>query len=401
MKYIIILGDGMAGEPLECIGGKTTLEQALTPEMDRLAKMSEIGLVSMVPEGMAPGSDTANLSVLGYNPEVYYTGRSPLEALSIGVGMEEDDVSFRCNLVTLTEDASLPYEDQRIVDHSSDEINTRDAGVLLEVLKEEVLKPGFELYRGTSYRHLLLWKNGHEMELTPPHDILTNQIREYLPGDPMLLAMMKESYRVLKEHPVNLKRKAQGLRPANSAWFWGAGKRPKLPDFQEKTGKRGVMISAVDLLKGIAAGSGMKIVHVEGTDGGLHTNYEGKAQAAVRALLDEGYDFAYIHVEAPDEMGHQGSVEKKVRAIEFLDQRLIRIVREAMDASGEPYRLLILPDHPTPIAARTHTADPVPYLLYDRKRPENGAESYCERTAVQSGRWEKNGYHLIEHLFEY
>lgn len=401
MKYIIILGDGMAGEPLECIGGKTTLEQALTPEMDRLAKMSEIGLVSMVPEGMAPGSDTANLSVLGYNPEVYYTGRSPLEALSIGVGMEEDDVSFRCNLVTLTEDASLPYEDQRIVDHSSDEINTRDAGVLLEVLKEEVLKPGFELYRGTSYRHLLLWKNGHEMELTPPHDILTNQIREYLPGDPMLLAMMKESYRVLKEHPVNLKRKAQGLRPANSAWFWGAGKRPKLPDFQEKTGKRGVMISAVDLLKGIAAGSGMKIVHVEGADGGLHTNYEGKAQAAVRALLDEGYDFAYIHVEAPDEMGHQGSVEKKVRAIEFLDQRLIRIVREAMDASGEPYRLLILPDHPTPIAARTHTADPVPYLLYDRKRPENGAESYCERTAVQLGRWEKNGYHLIEHLFEY
>ncbi|MBM6744296.1 cofactor-independent phosphoglycerate mutase [Drancourtella massiliensis] len=401
MKYIIILGDGMAGEPLECIGGKTTLEQALTPEMDRLAKMSEIGLVSMVPEGMAPGSDTANLSVLGYNPEVYYTGRSPLEALSIGVGMEEDDVSFRCNLVTLTEDASLPYEDQRIVDHSSDEINTRDAGVLLEVLKEEVLKPGFELYRGTSYRHLLLWKNGHEMELTPPHDILTNQIREYLPGDPMLLAMMKESYRVLKEHPVNLKRKAQGLRPANSAWFWGAGKRPKLPDFQEKTGKRGVMISAVDLLKGIAAGSGMKIVHVEGADGGLHTNYEGKAQSAVRALLDEGYDFAYIHVEAPDEMGHQGSVEKKVRAIEFLDQRLIRIVREAMDSSGEPYRLLILPDHPTPIAARTHTADPVPYLLYDRKRPENGAESYCERTAVQSGRWEKNGYHLIEHLFEY
>ena len=401
MKYIIILGDGMAGEPLECIGGKTTLEQALTPEMDRLAKMSEIGLVSMVPEGMAPGSDTANLSVLGYNPEVYYTGRSPLEALSIGVGMEENDVSFRCNLVTLTEDASLPYEDQRIVDHSSDEINTRDAGVLLEVLKEEVLKPGFELYRGTSYRHLLLWKNGHEMELTPPHDILTNQIREYLPGDPMLLAMMKESYRVLKEHPVNLKRKAQGLRPTNSAWFWGAGKRPKLPDFQEKTGKRGVMISAVDLLKGIAAGSGMKIVHVEGADGGLHTNYEGKAQAAVRALLDEGYDFAYIHVEAPDEMGHQGSVEKKVRAIEFLDQRLIRIVREAMDASGEPYRLLILPDHPTPIAARTHTADPVPYLLYDRKRPENGAESYCERTAVQSGRWEKNGYHLIEHLFEY
>ena len=401
MKYIIILGDGMAGEPLECIGGKTTLEQAVTPEMDCLAKMSEIGLVSMVPEGMAPGSDTANLSVLGYDPKVYYTGRSPLEALSIGVGMEEDDVSFRCNLVTLTEDASLPYEDQRIVDHSSDEISTKDAGVLLEVLKEEVLQPGFELYCGTSYRHLLLWKQGHDVELTPPHDILTKTIRGYLPKDPLLLEMMKESYRLLKDHPINQKRKKQGLRPANSAWFWGAGRKPALPDFPKKTGKRGVMVSAVDLLKGIAAGSGMKNVHVEGATGGLHTNYEGKAQAAVQALLEEGYDFAYIHVEAPDEMGHQGSVEKKIQAIEFLDQRLIRVVREVMDASGEPYRLLILPDHPTPTAVRTHTADLVPYLLYDSKRPENGEEIYCERTAVQSGRWEKEGYHLIEHLFEY
>lgn len=401
MKYIIILGDGMSGEPLECIGGKTTLEQAVTPEMDCLAKISEIGLVSMVPEGMAPGSDTANLSVLGYDPKVYYTGRSPLEALSIGVGMEEDDVSFRCNLVTLTEDASLPYEDQRIVDHSSDEISTKDAGVLLEVLKEEVLQPGVELYCGTSYRHLLLWKQGHDVELTPPHDILTKTIRGYLPKDPLLLEMMKESYRLLKDHPINQKRKKQGLRPANSAWFWGAGRKPALPDFQKKTGKRGVMISAVDLLKGIAAGSGMKNVHVEGATGGLHTNYEGKAQAAVQALLEEGYDFAYIHVEAPDEMGHQGSVEKKIQAIEFLDQRLIRVVREVMDASGEPYRLMILPDHPTPTAVRTHTADPVPYLLYDSKRPENGEEIYCERTAVQSGRWEKEGYHLIEHLFEY
>lgn len=401
MKYIIILGDGMAGEPLECIGGKTTLEQAVTPEMDCLAKISEIGLVSMVPEGMAPGSDTANLSVLGYDPKVYYTGRSPLEALSIGVGMEEDDVSFRCNLVTLTEDASLPYEDQRIVDHSSDEISTKDARVLLEVLKEEVLQPGFELYCGTSYRHLLLWNQGHDVELTPPHDILTKTIRGYLPKDPLLLEMMKESYRVLKDHPINQKRKKQGLRPANSAWFWGAGRKPALLDFQKKTGKRGVMISAVDLLKGIAAGSGIKNVHVEGATGGLHTNYEGKAQAAVQALLEEGYDFAYIHVEAPDEMGHQGSVEKKIQAIEFLDQRLIRVVRKVMDASGEPYRLLILPDHPTPTAVRTHTADPVPYLLYDSKRPKNGEEIYCERTAVQSGRWEKEGYHLIEHLFEY
>ena len=403
MKYIIILGDGMAGEPLDCLGGRTTMEEAATPELDDLAKKSEIGLVSMVPEGMAPGSDTANLSILGYDPRVYYTGRSPLEALSVGVEMLENDVSFRCNLVTLTEEASLPYEDQIMIDHSSDEISTEDAGILLETLKQSVQKPGMEFFQGTSYRHLLLWKEGRVPDLTPPHDILTKPARAFLPEEPVLLEMMKESYRLLKDHPLNVRRKARGLHPANAIWFWGAGKKPCLPDFREKTGKRGVMISAVDLLKGIAAGSGMKVLSVEGATGGLDTNYEGKAEAAVRALLEEDYDFAYIHVEAPDEMGHQGSMEKKIRSIEFLDQRLIRTVRSAMDASKEEYRMLILPDHPTPVKVRTHTADPVPYLLYDsrEKQKTGGADCYCERTAAESGRWLKEGYHLIEHLFEY
>lgn len=402
MKHIIILGDGMAGLPIEKLGGKTTLESARTPEMNRLSRFGEIGLASMVPEGMAPGSDTANLSVLGYDPEKYYTGRSPLEALSIGVDMEESDVSFRCNLVTLTENELLPFNKQKILDHSSDEISTSDAEILIEELKRKILLPGFELYRGTSYRHLLLWKEGKRLELVPPHDVLTQEIGAFLPQNRILREMMERSYEILKNHPLNIERKKKGLHPANCVWFWGAGGRPKLPDFHEKTGKKGVMISAVDLLKGIAVGSGMKNIAVKGANGGLNTNYEGKAEAAVKALLEEGYDFAYIHVEAPDEMGHQGSVENKIQAIEYLDQRLIRIVRESMDVSGEAYRMLILPDHPTPIAVRTHTSEPVPYLLYDSRTesPGNNCVVYCEKTARMSGRWERKGYHLIEHLLE-
>ena len=400
MKYIIILGDGMAGEPLECIGGKTTLEQALTPEMDRLAKMSEIGLVSMVPEGMAPGSDTANLSVLGYNPEVYYTGRSPLEALSIGVGMEENDVSFRCNLVTLTEDASLPYEDQRIVDHSSDEINTRDAGVLLEVLKEEVLKPGFELYRGTSYRHLLLWKNGHEMELTPPHDILGKRIGEYLPEETKLREMMEKSFDILDRHPINEKRREMGLNPANSIWFWGAGTRPALDDFEEKTGKKGAMVSAVDLLKGIAVGTHMLNLDVEGATGGLDTNYKGKAMEAVDSLTKDGADVVYIHVEAPDEMGHQGSVENKVKAIEFLDDQVIRVVAEELKKRGEDFRMLIGPDHPTPISIRTHSKDPIPFMIYDSTKEMKGQKEYSEEAAKSTGLVLEHGHDLMGRLLQ-
>ena len=399
MKYIIVLSDGMAGRPLEELSGKTTLEAADTPNFDRLAEKAEIGLASMVPEGMAPGSDTANLSVMGYDPKIYYTGRSPLEALSIGVDMAADDVSFRCNLVTLTEDGGA-YEDQKIIDHSSSEISTEDSTVLLEALKEGLKREGYEFYAGTSYRHLLIWKHGEVLELTAPHDILTKTVGEYLPKDPVLLDMMKKSYEILKDHPINVERKKQGLNPANSAWFWGAGTRPALASFEEKTGKKGVMNSAVDLLKGIAVGADMDRIIVEGANGGLHTNYEGKADAAIHALLEDGYDFAYVHVEAPDEMGHMGSMTDKITAIENVDGRVVARITEAMDQSGEDYRLMILPDHPTPICVRTHTSEPIPYLIYDSRKAIDGIHTYNEKEAAKSTRIWKDGYRLIDHLLE-
>lgn len=399
MKYIVVLSDGMAGRPLEELNGKTTLEAADTPNFDRLAEKAEIGLASMVPEGMAPGSDTANLSVMGYDPKIYYTGRSPLEALSIGVDMAADDVSFRCNLVTLTEDGGA-YEDQKIIDHSSSEISTEDSTVLLEALKEGLKREGYEFYAGTSYRHLLIWKYGEVLELTAPHDILTKTVGEYLPKDPVLFDMMKKSYEILKDHPINAERKKQGLNPANSAWFWGAGTRPALASFEEKTGKKGVMISAVDLLKGIAVGADMDCIIVEGANGGLHTNYEGKADAAIHALLEDGYDFAYVHVEAPDEMGHMGSMTDKITAIENVDGRVVARITEAMDRSGEDYRLMILPDHPTPICVRTHTSEPVPYMIYDSRKAIDGIHTYNEKEAAKSTCIWKDGYRLIDHLLE-
>jgi len=399
VKYIIVLGDGMADEPIEVLDGKTPLQVADKKAMDTLAKSAESGLAYMVPEGMSPGSDTANLSVSGYNPKIYYTGRSPLEALSIGVDMKPTDVSLRCNVVTLSEEEET-YEDKRVMDHSSSEISTEEAAVLVEALKEGLKKEGYEVYVGTSYRHLLVWANGKVVELTPPHDILTQRIGDYLPEDPVLRDMMKKSYDILVNHPINLKRKEQGLNPANSAWFWGAGTRPALKSFEEKTGKRGVMISAVDLLKGIAVGTGMDNISVEGANGGLHTNYEGKARAALDALLNKGYDFAYIHVEAPDEMGHQGLVNEKIEAIEKLDKHVVQVLIEELDQSGEDYRMLILPDHPTPIRIRTHSNGPVPYLLYDNRKKLGGQENYSEETAKESQLVWKDGYKLIDHLLE-
>lgn len=399
MKYVIILSDGMAGRPLEKLGGRTTLEAAHTPFMDSLAPVSELGMASMVPEGMAPGSDTANLSVMGYDPRVYYTGRSPLEALSIGVDMEDTDVSFRCNLVSLSEEDAA-YEEQTILDHSSDEIDTADAAVLIEALKEGIGAEGYGFYVGTSYRHLLIQKNGKTAELTPPHDILTQRIGAYLPEDRILRDMMERSYEILKSHPLNEARRKKGLKPANSAWFWGAGKKPALTSFEERTGKKGVMISAVDLLKGIAVGAGMDRILVEGANGGLHTNYEGKAKAAVDALTKDGYDFAYIHVEAPDEMGHQGKTEDKVTAIENVDEKVLGTVVRGLEESGEDFRLLLLPDHPTPIEVRTHTGEPVPYLLYDSTKSIKGAEEYSEKTAALTGRYCQDGYRLMEHLLQ-
>lgn len=399
MKYVVVLSDGMAGRPLEELGGRTTIEAADTAVMDSLAGKAEVGMASMVPEGMAPGSDTANLAVMGYDPKIYYTGRSPLEALSIGVDMEETDVSFRCNIVTVSEDADT-YEDQIMIDHSSDEISTEDAAVLIDALKEGLKREGYEFYVGTSYRHLLIQKDGKVVELTPPHDILTRRIGDYLPKDEVLREMMKKSFDILKDHPLNVKRREQGLHPANSAWFWGAGRKPALTSFEERTGKKGVMISAVDLLKGIAVGAGMDRIIVDGANGGLHTNYAGKAEAAVKALTADGYDFAYVHVEAPDEMGHQGNVKDKITAIENVDRQVLGVIIDGLNRSEEDYRVLVLPDHPTPIEVRTHTGEPVPYLLYDSTKEIEGPAVYSEKAASETGYNWPDGYKLMSHLLQ-
>ena len=399
MKYIVVLGDGMADYPIDELDGKTPLEYADTPVMDELAQRSEIGQVHTIPAGMSPGSDTANLSVLGYDPKKYYTGRSPLEALSIGVPMKDTDVAIRCNIVTVS-DEETEYKDKKMIDHSAGEISTEDADVLIQAVQEAFGNEMFHFYTGTSYRHLLIWDKGSVVELTPPHDILTKTIGNYLPKEKLLADMMEKSYEILNNHSINIAREKAGLHKANSLWFWGAGTKPALDNFTEKTGKRGVMISAVDLLKGIGVGAGLKNIIVEGADGTLETNYEGKAQAAVDALTKDGYDFAYIHVEAPDEMGHQGSVERKIKSIEYLDQRVIRIVKEGMDASGEEYRMLVLPDHPTPIVLRTHTSDPVPYMLFDSTNHGSRMWHYNEREAAASGIDMPSGAALMEYFLD-
>ncbi len=400
MKYVVVLGDGMADEPIEELGGKTPLEYAETPMMDELAACGEIGLAATIPAGMKPGSDTANLAVLGYDPKLFYTGRSPLEALSIGVAMADTDIAIRCNIVTLSDD-DLPYEEKTMIDHSSSEISTEDAAVLLEAVRKQLEWEGYHFYVGTSYRHLLIWNHGKVVDLTPPHDILEKEITAFLPSDETLGLIQRKSYAILNEHPINIERAKKGLHKANSLWFWGAGTKPGLSSFYEKTGKKGAMISAVDLLKGIAVGAGMRNIDVEGANGGLHTNYEGKAGAAVRALTEEGYDFVYIHLEAPDEMGHQGSLERKLKAIEYLDQRVIRIVKEGLDKAGEDYRMLIMPDHPTPICKRTHTSNPIPYLIYDSTKTDiKKCQKYNEKEAKASGILYAEGYKLMDHYLE-
>jgi len=397
MKYVVVLGDGMADEPLEKLNNKTPLEYAKTETMDMLAKRSVIGLAHTIPEGMKPGSDTANLAVMGYYPRKYYTGRSPLEALSIGVDMKATDISLRANIVTLSDDDKV-YEDKTIIDHSASEISTEDARVLINAVKEELEDEIYKFYVGTSYRHLTIWKNGKVVELTPPHDVLGSVIGEHLPEDEKLKEMMKKSYDILNNHPLNIERAKKGLNKANSLWFWGAGTRPALDSFEEKTGLKGVMISAVDLLKGIAVGAKMTNIEVEGADGTLHTNYEGKANAAVDALVNDGYDFAYVHVEAPDEMGHQGSIENKIEAIESLDKKVIKVIKEGLDKANVEYRMLITPDHPTPIRCRTHTSDPVPYMIYDSTNELSNDWLYNEKDAKNSGNYLEEGYKLIDEL---
>ena len=396
MKYVIILSDGMADEPIAQLGGKTPMEYAKTPAMDALAAKGKVGLVKTVPDNMKPGSDVANLSVMGYDPSACYSGRSPLEALSVGVDMVDTDVIFRCNIVTVSEEES--YEEKTILDHSSGEISTEDADILMDAVREAFNNETFSFFTGTSYRHITVWKNGTVLDLEPPHDHLGQVIGSFLPKEAIFKEMMKKSFDILNNHPLNLQRAAEGKNKANSLWFWGAGTKPSLQNFQEKTGLAGTMISAVDLLKGIAVGAGMRSVNVPGANGSLDTNYAGKAQAALDALLKDGSDFVYIHVEAPDEMGHQGELHHKVTSIEYIDEKIVAAVTAGLEAAGEDYRILVLPDHPTPIRCRTHTSDPVPFLLYDSTRPADQGCAFTERDARNSGIFLEKGYELIQEL---
>ena len=398
MKYVIILGDGMADQPIESLGGRTPLQAAHKPVMDQMAGRAEQGIAYTVPENLPAGSDVANLAMLGYDPQKYYSGRSPLEALSIGVDMKDTDVALRCNFVTLEEDGE--YEDKKITDHSAGEITTEEAEILVQAVKEALETEEFKFYAGVSYRHLTIWDHGKVVELTPPHDILGKQIGEFLPEEERLKEMMKKSFEILDHHPVNEERAKKGLNKANSIWFWGAGTRPALDQFEGKTGMKGAMVSAVDLLKGIAVGAQMRNLDVEGANGGLDTNYKGKAEAALQALLEKGDDFAYIHVEAPDEIGHQGNVEHKIQAIEYLDDQVVRIVKEGLEKAGEDFRMLIGPDHPTPIAIRTHTKDPIPFMIYDSRKSLGSMEEYSEEAAGSTGLVVEHGYELMNRLLQ-
>ncbi len=407
MKYIIIIGDGMADYPIEALGNKTPLMVAKKPRMDYMATHGVIGFSANVPEGMVPESDTANLAIMGYDPKIYSKGRSPLEALSMGIDMAENETAYRINTVALTENEGS-YADQVILDHSADEISTEESTKLVQTLQEKMGDEFKTYHPGISYRHCLIWKDAPEtMDFTRPHDILGKTIGEYLPSGEIgapYLEIMEKSYEILKNHPVNIERKKQGKLPANSLWIWSPGKKPQLSSFTEKYGKKAAVISAVDLIKGIGKCAGMEVIDVEGATGNVHTNFDGKAQAAVKALRD-GCDFVYVHVEAPDECGHRAELENKILSIELIDEKIIGYIEDEMKKDGEEYRFLILPDHPTPIALRTHTMDPVPYIMYTGTHEvASEAKSYDENFGhemVDSLKLKSydNGYTMIDDFF--
>lgn len=386
MKYILVLCDGMGDYPVPELGGKTPLASARTPNMDRLAKTARIGLVKTVPDGFTPGSDVANLGVLGFDVRNCYTGRSPLEALSMGVEMHENEIAMRTNLVTLSKDE--PFENKIMKDYSAGEISDEEASVLMAAIKAELSTDKFVFYKGVSYRNCLIVKGALPNEdLTPPHDISGRRIGEYLPKGALgkqLEALIRKSYEILSVHPINVEREKQGKNPANSIWFWGEGTKPSIPSFQSQYGKTGTMISAVDLLKGIAVGSGMQNVSVKGATGTIDTNFLGKAQAAIDAL-ESGRDFCMIHLEATDECGHQRDPKGKAKSIELIDEKVIGTLANHFEKSGEDYALLVMPDHYTPVSLGKHTAEPVPFMLYASNKTLSKGEVYDEKHATASG----------------
>ncbi len=402
MKYIVILGDGMADFGVDEFGGQTILDVANKPNIDYMSQRGELGMVKTVQDGMKPGSDVANLSVMGYDTKKCYSGRSPLEAASIGIDMKDGDVTFRTNLVTLSDEEN--YEDKTMLDYSSGEISTEEAQELINALAAELNTDVIKFYPGISYRHICVWTGGStNVDLTPAHDISDKKITDYLPkgdGAEKFIEMMKKSEKILRDHPVNKARVAAGKNPATSIWPWGEGTKPQLDNFEEKFGMKGSMISAVDLLKGIAICAGMNSIDVEGATGNCETNWDGKAQAALDAILGDS-DFVYVHMEAPDEMGHQGEPHKKKFAVEAIDEKVVGFLRKQLEAKGIDYKMLIMPDHPTPIKLKTHVSDPVPYVIFDSRKTDGGSGlAYSEKNAESTGRYIEKGYTLMEYFLK-
>jgi 2,3-bisphosphoglycerate-independent phosphoglycerate mutase len=397
MRYVVMLGDGMADYAVPELGGKTPLEAAYKPSMDFLSQNGELGLVSTLYPDMPTGSDIANLSVLGYDPKLYYTGRSPIEALGIGIPLKDNDTVFRCNLVSLS--GEPVFDDNIMLDHSSDKIPNEEAFKLLDAVEHELGRDGRGFFRGVSYRHIMVWENiKYDYTMIPPHDILGRRIGDYLPdggGYPgEVLKLMKRSFEILSGHPVNLERKKRGLKPANCIWLWGEGVKPKLKHFYDKYKLNGSVITAVPLIKGLAAGLGLKSIEVTGATGDFHTNYAGKAAAAIDAL-DGGERFIFIHVEAPDECGHDGDAALKVKSIEKIDNEILAPVMDKLESLNEDYRILLMPDHATPLEKRTHTPDPVPYAIYEKNGKTKSRLSYNEKNDADTKVYMPRGHELM------
>ena len=400
MKYLILVPDGAGDEKIDALGDKTPLEAADMPFIDGLAAKGEVGMVRTIPPGVAPGSDAANLSVMGYDPAVYLTGRSPLEAASIGIEMSDTDVAFRTNIITLAGDGA--YEDLIIKDHSSGDITTEEADELIKAVNEAFADDEIQFYTGTSYRHCMIVHNGGtDYELTPPHDVLEQRVGDHLPkgeGSAFITDMMKKSYDILKDHPVNKARIERGLNPANSLWIWGQGKKPQLSSFYDRYQLTGTAISAVDLIKGIAICAGLNSVDVEGATGTLHTNFKGKADACIREFRD-GKDFVYVHLEGPDECSHQGDMEGKLQCLHDIDQKVLKPIVEALRADGEDFKVLEVPDHRTPLAIRTHSSTPVPFVIYDSRaeKPTDTSRQFNEKSG-EFGSYYDSGFALADHF---
>ncbi len=401
MKYLVLVPDGMADEKIAELGNLSPMEKAKKPYMDMLAKKAFVGTASNVPQGMIPESDTANMAILSFDPKVYSKGRSPLEALSMGLDMADDDVAIRCNIITVSEEQEA-YEDKILLDNSADEISTEEADELVKAINEKMANDIRRLYTGMSYKHCFMWKTDKDRyNFTRPHDIINQRIGDYLPkesdGGVAFLEVMKASYDILNNHPVNIARRARGLKPGNSLWLWGPGKKPQLPSFKEKWGLNASVISATDLIKGIAICAGMNSIDVEGVTANVHTNYTGKANAAIDAFKN-GSDYVYIHVEAPDECGHRAETDNKVLSIELIDEKILKPVYEYLSSCGEEFKIMVLPDHPTPLRLRTHTMTPVPFFIYSSDNEQSGVDGFNEFSAKEIGNYISDGYTLMNIL---